>query len=310
LESRTLTRLAVAAEGDATALGVVRALTSGVFLVSILLTNFTNLGRLPATLLRPSGFMQLLPWSLYDAVMTPRGMFAFMCATALSLLLSTVGLWTPVTTKTSALLVLFYQGLLRNLGHFNHDEILGVYYLIVLAFAPCGDGFSVDSLLRRVRPRLSQLAYGYPILLMRVLMAWVYFSSALTKLRFSGARYFDSDTLPNLAVQHSLDNLHDTQFRYAFDLLEHRAYTTPLVALVIAWELLFPLAIFSKRARWWLLGFGVVFHVSTLFLMNIFFPHLLALYLVFVDWRAVAARLKGWRERRGSHALSDRVGSG
>jgi hypothetical protein len=36
---------------------------------------------------------------------------------------------------------------------------------------------------------------------------------------------------------------------------------------------------------------GVVFHVSTLFLMNIFFPHQLAMYLVFVDWPSVAKRL-------------------
>jgi hypothetical protein len=307
VERRTLTRLAAS---DATALGVVRAVASGVFLVSILLTNFTNLGRLPATLLRPAGFMQLLPWSLYDAVMTPRGMFAFMCVTAVSLLLSTVGLWTPLTTKTSALLVLFYQGLLRNLGHFNHDEMLGVYYLIILAFSPCGDGFSVDSILRRSRARLSEFAYGYPILLMRALMVWAYFSSALVKLRFSGARYFGPDTLPALAIQHSLDNLHDTRFRYAFNLLDHRAYMTPLVALVVAWELLFPLALFSKRARWCLLGFGVVFHVSTLFLMNIFFPHFLAMYLVFVDWRSVAARLKSWRARHGSRSISGRTGSG
>ena len=47
--------------------------------------------------------------------------------------LSTIGYLT-LTTKTSALLVLFYQGLLRSFGHFNHDEMLGVYYLIILAF--------------------------------------------------------------------------------------------------------------------------------------------------------------------------------
>jgi hypothetical protein len=300
VERRTLTRLASAAAGDAVALGVVRAGVSGVFLVSVLLTDFTNLGRLPVTLLRPAGFMQLLPWSLYEAVMTPRGMFSLMCGTALSLLLSTAGWLTPATTKTSALLVLFYQGLLRNLGHFNHDEMLGVYYLLILAFAPCGDGFSVDGLLRRGRgrERLSEFAYGYPVLLMRALMAWAYFSSALIKLRSSGAGYFSPDTLPALAVRHSLDNLHDTQFRYAFYLFDYRAYTTPLVALVVAWELLFPLALFSKRARRCLLGFGVVFHVSTLFVMNIFFPHFLAMYLVFVDWRGVAARLRGWRGRR------------
>ena len=282
---------------------------SGVFLASVLLTNFSNLGRLPATLLRPAGFMQLVPWSLYEAVMAPRGMFAFMCLTAVSLLLSTVGLLTPATTKTSALLVLFYQGLLRSLGHFNHDEMLGVYYLVVLAFAPCGDAFSLDSRLRRrgrAPARLSARAYGYPVLLMRALMAWAYFSSALIKLRFSGALYFSPDTLPALAVRHSLDNLHDTRFRYAFRLLDHRAYTTPLVALIVAWELLFPLALFSKRARWCLLGFGVAFHVSTLFVMNIFFPHLLAMYLVFVDWREVAARLKRWRAAR--LARSQRAG--
>jgi hypothetical protein len=307
LERRTLTRLAAS---DATALGVVRALVSGVFLASVLLTNFTNLGRLPATLLRPAGFMQLVPWPLYDAVMTPRGMFALMCLMSVSLLLSAAGLWTRATTKTSALLVLFYQGLLRGLGHFNHDEMLGVYYLVVLAFSPCGDGFSLDGALRRgrARARLSEVAYGYPVLLMRALMAWAYFSSALVKLRFSGARYFGPDTLPGLAAQHSLDNLHDTRFRYAFRLLDHGAYTTPLVVLVVAWELLFPLAVFSKRARWWLLGFGVAFHVSTLFLMNIFFPHFLAMYLVFVDWRAAAARLRGWRGRRCARAESARAG--
>jgi hypothetical protein len=57
-----------------------------------------------------------------------------------------------------------------------------------------------------------------------------------------------------------------------------------LVALVLIWEFIFPLAVFIPRLRWWILGGGVVFHLSTLFLMNIFFPHQLALYLLFVNW--------------------------
>ena len=55
------------------------------------------------------------------------------------------------------------------------------------------------------------------------------------------------------------------------------------VALVLIWELAFPLAVFWRRVRWWILGFGIVFHLSTLFLMNIFFPHHLAMYLIFVN---------------------------
>ena len=262
-------------------------------------------------------------------------------ALVLSLLASTAGFLTSISTKTSLLLVLFYQGLLRSFGHFNHDEMLGVYCLVVLAFTPCGDSFSVDASLRRTkrgsvflyafaslretlfhrnkrtslelisrkgakaqrkesneielrhalnRERRPLWAYAYPILLMQLLMAWVYFSSALIKLRVAGLNYLSADNLPSLAILHSLDNLHDTHFRLAFWLPQVRSYLPLAVALVLVWELLFPLAVFWRRIRWWLLGVGVAFHLSTLFFMNIFFPHHLTLYLIFVDWDFVARR--------------------
>ena len=44
----------------------------------------------------------------------------------------------------------------------------------------------------------------------------------------------------------------------------------------------------SRKARVPILALGVVFHLGTLVLMNIFFPYHLALYLVFVDWPALA----------------------
>jgi len=121
-------------------------------------------------------------------------------------------------------------------------------------------------------------------------MAWVYFSSALTKLRVAGLKYLSVDNLPALAIFHSLDNLHDTHFKLAFWLPQVRAYLPFVVALVLLWELLFPLAVFFRRIRWWILGVGIVFHLSTLFFMNIFFPHQLVLYLIFVDWDALAGR--------------------
>ncbi len=53
---------------------------------------------------------------------------------------------------------------------------------------------------------------------------------------------------------------------------------------ILIWELVFPLAVFFRRLRWVILVIGVVFHVSTLFLMNIFFPHQLLMYTVFINW--------------------------
>jgi hypothetical protein len=275
---------------SAFALGVLRSIVHGTFLISILATNFSALGALPVTILRPTGAMKFLPWRLYDQLLTPTGILFFKIAMVLSLIMSTAGFLTSLSTKTSFLLILFYQGLLRSFGHFNHDEMLGVYCLAVLAFTPCGDDFSLDHWLRRNERKLPLWAYAYPILLMQLLMAWVYFSSALIKLRVAGLKYLSVDNLPALAIFHSLDNLHDTHFKLAFWLPQIRAYLPYAVGLVLVWELLFPLAVFWRRARWWILGAGVIFHLSTLFLMNIFFPHQLVLYLIFVDWDHLAHR--------------------
>lgn len=269
---------------DATTLGMVRAGVCGFILCQLLLTSFSDLSRIPVTLLRPTGAMQILPWRLYDLLLTSGGMLTLKWLMVLSLFAATVGCLTSLTTKTSALLFVFYEGLLRSFGHFNHDEMPAVYILIVLALTPCGDAFSCDSWRDKTRPRRSGIVYGYPILLMRMLLAWSYFSSALIKLRVAGLSYLSPDNLPNLAIFHSLDNLHDTHFRLAFWLPQVRQYTPIFVALVLLWELLFPLALFFKRARLIILGLGIVFHLGTIFFMNIFFPYHLAMYLVFVDW--------------------------
>lgn len=276
---------------SAFALGVVRSIVHGTFLFSILFTSFSALGSLPTTILRPTGAMKFLPWGFYDQLQTPSGITILKIVMVLSLLLSTAGFLTTVSTKTSFLLVLFYQGLLRSFGHFNHDEMLAVYCLAVLAFTPCGDAFSVDSWLGKTKKKERPwFAYAYPILLMQLLVAWTYFSSALIKLRVAGLKYLTEDNLPALAIFHSLDNLHDTHFRLAFWLPEVRVYLPFAVGLVLIWELLFPLAIFWRRVRWWILGGGIVFHFATLFLMNIFFPHHLAMYLIFVNWDAVLSQ--------------------
>ena len=269
---------------------MIRAVICGFILVEILPTSFSDLGRLPATILRPTGAMQIFPWRFYDALLTPTGMLTLKTLLVVSLATATFGYLTSPATKISALLFLFYEGLLRSFGHFNHDEMPVVYILIVLAFTPCGDAFSFDSWRHKAGPRPRTFVYGYPILLMRVLLAWSYFSSALIKLRVAGLSYFKADNLPTLAILHSLDNLHDTHHRLAFWLPRVREFMPFIAALVVLWELAFPLAIFSKIARRVILSLGVIFHVGTLFFMNIFFPYHLVAYAVFIDWPRVISR--------------------
>ena len=284
---------------SAFSLGVVRAIVHGIFLITVLFTSFSSLGHLPATILRPVGGMKLLPWNFYDWLLTPASMTLLKWLMVLFLLLGTAGFLTSLTTKVSLVLVAFYEGLVRSFGHFNHDEMIALYFLAVLAFTPCGDAFSLDSWSERRRKRSATFVYAYPILLMQLLLAWAYFSSALVKLRVAGVKYFAADNLPVLAIYHSLDNLHDTQFRLAFSLPSIRWALPVVVGVVLMWELLFPLAIFVGRVRWWILGFGVVFHISTLFVMNVFFPFFLTMYLVFVDWD----HINTWIIERGARKL-------
>ena len=277
---------------DAATLGFVRAAVCGFILCEILRISFSDLGQLPVTLLRPTGAMKLLPWRVYDLLLTPAGMFGLKCVMVVSLGAATIGWFTSWATKFSTVLFVFFEGILRSFGHFNHDEMPAVYILVVLAFAPCGDNFSLDNLRNQKRLHWSALVYGYPILLMRILLAWSYFSSALIKLRVAGLTYLSPDNLPALAIEHSLDNLHDTQYKLAFSIPQASKYSPLFVGLVLAWELLFPLAIFFRRARYIILIIGIGFHVATMFLMNIIFPYHVAMYVVFVDWGKVLAKLR------------------
>jgi len=81
-----------------------------------------------------------------------------------------------------------------------------------------------------------------------------------------------------------------------------RQYTPIVVALVLIWEIVFPAAIFWKRARRVILGFGVVFHLATLLLLNFLFLYQLAMYVVFIDW----TRELAWLRKRGIFRLSSR----
>jgi hypothetical protein len=270
------------------------------------LVDFAALGHLPTELMRPPGIMEWFSWKFYDRLVTPRGMVSLQIVLVGSLMAATLGVATPISTKCAAILYAFYQGLLRSFGHFNHDEMTAVWFLFILALTPCGDGFSLDNYRTRSGAAKSAAAYGYPILLMRCLLAWVYFSAALLKLRLGGTAYFDPDSFITLAVKNSLGNMHDTQFRLAMRLANYKWLAAVGAVSAVVWELLFPLAVFSRRLRPWILGIGVMFHVATLLLMNISFPVQLAMYVVFINWTGLNQSIAAGNMRiDSSNAVDD-----
>jgi predicted DCC family thiol-disulfide oxidoreductase YuxK len=278
-------------KNPAAQLAAIRAGVHGVFLALVLHDSFYALAVMPATLLRPVGIMQYLSWTFYDCLLTSDGMLAFKMALLISLFMSTVGWWTWVTAKSSALLVVLYEGVLNSLGGSSQNEMAAVTVLVLLAFLPCGDAFSLDALAgpRMSRPRS---AYRYPVALTRVLVAWVYVSNALLILRLSGRRFFDSDNLPAQFIAASLGNLNDTHFRVAFWLAQYRHYVPPVLMVVVAWAILFPLGYFWEPTRRWFLAMGVLVHVGVMLLFNKVYLVQMAMFFVFLDWVAIGSQVR------------------
>jgi predicted DCC family thiol-disulfide oxidoreductase YuxK len=278
-------------QNPAAELAAIRVGVHGLFLAVVWHDSFSALAVMPTTLMRLPGIMQYVGWRFLDRLLTSEGMFVFKLALLISLLMGTLGWWTWATTKSSALLMVLYEGLLQSYGGASQNEMAAVTVLILLAFLPCGDTFSVDAIAGPpvARPRS---AYRYPVALARVLVAWVYVSNGLLILRFSGWRFFDADNLPAQFVAASLGNLNETHFRVAFSLIPYRHYVPPLLAAVVAWAILFPLGYFWKRTRHLFLAMGVLVHIGVALLFNKIYFVQMAMFLVFFDWVAIGSRVR------------------
>src|SRR5258708_37965985 len=147
---------------SALTLGVLRAGLHGIFLAVVMRDSFATIGRLPVLLFRPPGAMEYLSWKFYERVITPTGMVTLKAMLLAALLMGMLGWWTSASTKTSALLVILYQGVLSGFGGYSYERMPGILMLVVLAFTPCGDAFSLDGLCG-ARTKRPVRAYPYPV---------------------------------------------------------------------------------------------------------------------------------------------------
>jgi hypothetical protein len=118
---------------------------------------------------------------------------------AVSLVSSTCGLKTRVSTVTAATLGLYLWGLASGSGGSGHGQALPVTLSLVLASSRCGDAISIDAWLRRATapPKVS---YRWPIVAGRFAFAMAEFSSGLNTI-LSG--WLTSDPDPSLQLVQS-----------------------------------------------------------------------------------------------------------
>ena len=129
----------------------------------------------------------------------------------------------------------------------------------------------------------------WPIVLIQLLFAQIYFFAGWSKLAASGLSWLSPENIRNYVLV--LDQLigfpGGTPGGNAIIRWPAVAAGTALAGLLL--DLLFPLVLVSRRARWVLLPAAAFFHVANGVVFHIWFQNA-PLLLLFVDWEALGKR--------------------
>ena len=235
----------------------------------------------------------------------------------LSLAAACVGLLTRASTVVAALGTFYFAGLPFNFGKTDHNMAAVIFLAGILAISRSGDALSLDRLLllwwRRGRsgPPVPPVApsgeYRWPIRLAWCLMSVILFAAGATKLLVSGTSWVFSDNFAILLAQrHYGGTLPMVDWGLAIAATPWLARL--FAAQAIAVELLFPLALIDRRARFIFPAAMFAMQLGIGVLMNVWFGPFMYSYVFWVPWSALLARFGAPSTSRERSAAANDLG--
>jgi len=228
----------------------------------------------------------------------------------LSLLLAAVGLYTRAAMIVALPLGTYLMGLPQNFGQTQHFDTLVVFAMTALAVSRAGDAVSLDSLIRAVRARSAASPppsgeYTWPLRFVWVAMALAFGAAGFAKLRHSGLEWIFSDNFALLLLRQQY-HLSDGEplTRWGIAVAHHPWLAQTMAAAAVSIETLFPLALFSRRARMILVPASLGFLVGIRALMGPTFEQFIMCFVFWVPWEQVSALV---RSRIGVDVESERI---
>jgi hypothetical protein len=180
-----------------------------------------------------------------------------------------------------ALAMLFWT---RNPHIHNAGDTVRITILFYLMLSPCGAVWSVDSWRRRGRSSSRVYVPPWPLCLLFIQMAVIYFYNGVHKVL--GPQWRAGHSLHYVMADLTLS-------RVSFVRLPTPDVATQILTwVVLAWELSFPLLVLWRQTRTAALLLGVAFHVGIGLTMElgVFAPYMLCLYAPLVPWERLAGR--------------------
>lgn len=295
--------------GDATpgTLGAIRMLVCAILLLNVIGEDFATISFMPPEMRHSMGVMRLLyllPLGFEHLVASATGLRLYQVITGLVLFLGLVGWRTRITIPLGAFLFLVFTGLLRQYSFFWHQNLVPLYVMGVLCFMPCGDGWSLDRLIRIAKghpvpePDRPAAAYGWGRYAVWVAVALTYVAAGLSKLRLVGSAWWDPDHMRRILY---VDTLNPMQFdwKLSLALADWPDGFFIFLALAGVWgELLYGTVLVSRFGRIIMpLAMGFM-HIGIVFLQNILFIDLVFLQLIFFDLGGVRRAIGRWLDQR------------
>jgi uncharacterized membrane protein YphA (DoxX/SURF4 family) len=192
-------------------------------------------------------------------------------------LLALLGLGTRIALLVAAPLHLYWFANYLSYNWVYHPKVATTLALFVLAVAPAGRAYSLDSLLRRRRgelrpPRERSEIAGWAVQVLIVFLALSYFFGGYTKLRVTGFDWWHAGAMEV--------GIADLGTPFARNLAEKQLWLVQGIALAgLIFELCAPLLLFRTRLQRWYAAGAIMLHVGTLVLLP---------SLNFLGWAVVA----------------------
>ena len=180
---------------------------------------------------------------------------------------------------------------LRNGMPYHYQHL--VWFAAICAASPCADALALDVWRRRrgEPPPPRSPAYGVPLRVAWLLVGVIFFFPGLWKLRTLGLDWITSDNLRNQMYWKWAST---PGFTPPFRIDRSPALLHAGAAAVVALELSFVFAMWTRWSRRVAIAAALVFHASARWFMGIDFSALWLTYVMFVDWDGL---VRGWFRR-------------
>lgn len=198
---------------------------------------------------------------------------------------ATLGAWFRLSGPTFAVLVLIWASYHSSWGQMLHFEHLFTIHVLILAFSPAADAWSVDARSLDARsldarrgnepPVGLATRFGWPIRLMALATAITYVIAGIAKVRIGGIAWIDGSTLQNHIAYSAtrLNLLGGFEPPLAEFVVRQAWMLAPMAVVALVIELAAPVALVGRTARTMWVVSALALHLATAATMLVWFPY-------------------------------------